>query len=349
MSPQGLDRSAADPRSTSLSPLLRSNNVQPSNTISWYDELLSALLRRDLVQAHLLSGQVGAARARTPPPPPTLSPRDAQTLSILRTAVLQNEARQATNNQRLLLALAQCMAGQAPVAAPAPARAVDASTAVLSQLYSMSSASQNQLLERLASGPAPLPALSGSSASVGSFPVAVVSIPSSVRDSESQDSSSLSPADSRSDARGASRRSRSMANSRDLDTLSEYQCLLREQMEFFQATPEDTKVTAQGRNRPIFLGQVGIQCRHCAHHPAKQRRRGAVYFPARLSSIYQSAQNMGTNHFNGRCPNIPDSVGEHLGTLKTQKSFNHGGGKIYWADKAATAGVVELDDGLVFG
>jgi hypothetical protein len=145
------------------------------------------------------------------------------------------------------------------------------------------------------------------------------------------------------------RRPRTMANSRDLDTLSEYQCLLREQMEFFQATPEDTKVTAQGRNRPIFLGQVGIQCRHCAHLPAKQRRRGAVYFPARLSSIYQSAQNMGTNHFNGRCPNIPDDVGEQLGSLKMQKSFNHGGGKIYWADKAASAGVVELDDGLVFG
>jgi hypothetical protein len=275
-----------------------------------------------------------------------LSTRDAQTLSILRTAVLQNEARQATNNQRLLLALAQSMAGQAPaLASPAPARSVETSAAVLSQLYSMSSASQNQLLERLSALPATLPSMSGSSASVGSFPVAVVSIPGSVRDSDSQDSS-LSPPSA---ARGASRRSRSMANARDFDTLSEYQCLLREQMEFFQATPEDTKVTAQGRNRPIFLGQVGIQCRHCAHLPAKQRRRGAVYFPARLSSIYQSAQNMGTNHFNGRCPNIPDSVGEHLGTLKMQKSFNHGGGKIYWADKAATAGVVELDDGLVFG
>jgi hypothetical protein len=73
-----------------------------------------------------------------------------------------------------------------------------------------------------------------------------------------------------------------------------------------------------------------------------------VYYPSRLSSVYQSAQNMGTNHFNGQCPNIPEAAASELGALKMKKSYHQGGGKVYWADAAAAAGVVEADSGLVF-
>ena len=68
----------------------------------------------------------------------------------------------------------------------------------------------------------------------------------------------------------------------DDQNLSPYQCLIRKQIEFFQASQEEIDGTAQGRNTPIVLGQVGIRCRHCAIHAPQKRRAGAVYFPRRV-------------------------------------------------------------------
>lgn len=71
----------------------------------------------------------------------------------------------------------------------------------------------------------------------------------------------------------------------DRATLSEYQCLIREQIDLFAAKQADIDCSAQGRNRPIVIDQVGIRCRHCASLPSSRRSRGAVYFPARLSGL----------------------------------------------------------------
>jgi hypothetical protein len=49
----------------------------------------------------------------------------------------------------------------------------------------------------------------------------------------------------------------------DDDSLSAYQCMVRRQIEIFEARTEDVESNAQGRNKPIVLGQVGIRCRHC--------------------------------------------------------------------------------------
>lgn len=68
----------------------------------------------------------------------------------------------------------------------------------------------------------------------------------------------------------------------DDQNLSPYQCLIRKQIEFFQASQEEIDGTAQGRNTPIVLGQVGIRCRHCAIYSPQNRRAGAVYFPRRV-------------------------------------------------------------------
>lgn len=81
-------------------------------------------------------------------------------------------------------------------------------------------------------------------------------------------------------------------NDMDEDTLSEYQCLARKQIEIFEATQEDLDSSAQGRNKPICVGQVGIRCRHCGRLPRKRRAKGGVYFPSQLSGVYQTAQNM---------------------------------------------------------
>lgn len=81
----------------------------------------------------------------------------------------------------------------------------------------------------------------------------------------------------------------------DRDNLAEYQCLLRDQVYLFETTAEDLEAGAQGRNKPIRLGQVGVQCKHCAYLLPGHRPRGAVYYPARLAGIYQASQrqNMG--------------------------------------------------------
>lgn len=78
----------------------------------------------------------------------------------------------------------------------------------------------------------------------------------------------------------------------DEDNLSGYQCLIRSQIEFFEAKEQDMECNAQGRNKPIVAGQVGIRCIACAAIPPGSRPRGAVYFPAKLPGLYQAAQNM---------------------------------------------------------
>lgn len=47
----------------------------------------------------------------------------------------------------------------------------------------------------------------------------------------------------------------------DEESLNEYQCILRKQIELFETKEEDIKGNSQGRNQPIFIGQVGIRCR----------------------------------------------------------------------------------------
>jgi hypothetical protein len=64
--------------------------------------------------------------------------------------------------------------------------------------------------------------------------------------------------------------------------LSRYQSLIRQQIEIFQAMPVDVEANAQGRNRPVILGQVGIRCKHCARVPPRQRKSGCMYYPSKV-------------------------------------------------------------------
>jgi hypothetical protein len=131
----------------------------------------------------------------------------------------------------------------------------------------------------------------------------------------------------------------------DDDSLSEYQCLVRKQIETFEARREDVESTTQGRNRPVVMGQVGIRCRHCTMLPPKQRARGAVYYPAKLDGLYQAAQNMASSHLCGQCQHVPPDIRAELLNLRDRKS-SAGGGKKHWADGVRNKGVFEDDDGL---
>lgn len=133
----------------------------------------------------------------------------------------------------------------------------------------------------------------------------------------------------------------------DVESLSEYQCLIRKQIELFSATTSDIELTVQGRNRHIEAGQVGVRCRHCADLPIKKRARGAVYYPSKLGCIYQAAQNMASVHLTKHCTRVPSYIRTEL--LKKDRKSSAGSGKEYWALGASTLGVVEADGRLWFG
>jgi hypothetical protein len=143
------------------------------------------------------------------------------------------------------------------------------------------------------------------------------------------------------------RRSVILAMSCDKDMLSPYQCLVRLQIELFEASQEDVNTNAQGRNRPIVLGQVGIRCRHCSHLALHLRSRGSTYYPSTSTGLYQAAQNLASGHLCDHCRSIPSSIKDELCQLRERKS-SAGGGKKYWADSARVLGVFEDADGLRF-
>lgn len=132
----------------------------------------------------------------------------------------------------------------------------------------------------------------------------------------------------------------------DDDVLSENQVMLRKQIEFFEAPLDEVGKTTSGRRRPIMLNQVGIQCRHCASSlPARYRQKGAVYYPAKLTGIYQASQNMAVTHLANLCQHIDDQTKKQLQVYQQARSATGHGGKQYWADTAKAQGIVEAAEG----
>lgn len=80
-------------------------------------------------------------------------------------------------------------------------------------------------------------------------------------------------------------RCRPLAIVADEKNLSQYQVMIRKQIEVFEASVEEAGTNAQGRNRPILPGQVGIRCIHCARLAPKQRKTGAVYYPNKVRNF----------------------------------------------------------------
>ena len=128
--------------------------------------------------------------------------------------------------------------------------------------------------------------------------------------------------------------------------LTEYQCLMRQQIELFEASPIDVRGSAQGRHSRIQLGQVGIRCKHCASLPKPARARGAIYFSKTINGMYQVAQNMSKVHL-CKCHQVPDPIKGRL--IKLQKGLRRAsGGKEYWAEALRTMGVMEMGGILRF-
>lgn len=140
-----------------------------------------------------------------------------------------------------------------------------------------------------------------------------------------------------------------MHSDTDVHHLSKYQCLIRKQLEFFAAKRENAVFSVQGRKKPIRVGQVGIQCRHCCHLPHRTRGRGAVYYPVNLAGVYQAVQNMATVHLNQHCAEIPCEVRNELKSLRGKRDESAStGGKYYWTSKCEDVGIKEYADGIFF-
>lgn len=126
----------------------------------------------------------------------------------------------------------------------------------------------------------------------------------------------------------------------DEDCLTTYQCLLRKQLEIFEAGPKDVRSTAQGRSCPIVLGQVGIRCRYCADLPIGARAKGAAYYSQTIDVIYQIAQNISNIHLCEKCYRVPQDLRCKLLLLRSE-GRRAAGGKKYWSDRLRSMGVYE--------
>ena len=134
----------------------------------------------------------------------------------------------------------------------------------------------------------------------------------------------------------------------DEDVLCQNQVMVRKQIEFFEAGEEHANTSISGRRKPVIVGQVGLQCRHCANLPIKRRQKGCVYFPARLNCIYQAAQNIASSHLTNNCDQIDPVVKDEL--IQYQKAGRTKGhaGKKYWAKTAEAQGLKENGGYLTF-
>ncbi|CAJ1963644.1 unnamed protein product [Cylindrotheca closterium] len=127
----------------------------------------------------------------------------------------------------------------------------------------------------------------------------------------------------------------------DENMLSEYQCLVRQQLEFFESSKQDIRWSKQGRNNNLVPGQVGIRCKWCSHLPTQCRSPGAVYYSATLNGLYQAAQNMVKNHLcKEECRHVPPDIEHRL--IRLRGSRRRGpGGKKYWVEGAMARGIYE--------
>mmetsp|Transcript_2369 Transcript_2369/g.6272 ORF Transcript_2369/g.6272 Transcript_2369/m.6272 type:complete len:579 (+) Transcript_2369:1961-3697(+) len=126
----------------------------------------------------------------------------------------------------------------------------------------------------------------------------------------------------------------------DTHVLSPYQCLLREQIEAFEATQEDVRYNDSRMNRQIVLGQVGLRCRHCANQAQWCRAPSAAYYPTRMDAIYQVGQNLAKNHILEGCASIPPDIRKKLLKLRSERA-RASGGKDYWRQASIYIGLTQ--------
>eukprot|EP00751_Fragilariopsis_kerguelensis_P033875 CAMPEP_0170970982 /NCGR_PEP_ID=MMETSP0735-20130129/44952_1 /TAXON_ID=186038 /ORGANISM="Fragilariopsis kerguelensis, Strain L26-C5" /LENGTH=336 /DNA_ID=CAMNT_0011390855 /DNA_START=119 /DNA_END=1125 /DNA_ORIENTATION=+ len=67
----------------------------------------------------------------------------------------------------------------------------------------------------------------------------------------------------------------------DLPNHDIYICLIRDQLEFFDASPEDVAL-CKSKGVYAFDGQIGMRCKHCCCIPVAFRQKGSLVFARKL-------------------------------------------------------------------
>jgi len=124
--------------------------------------------------------------------------------------------------------------------------------------------------------------------------------------------------------------------------LGEYQTLLRQQLELFEADSNDVinGTFRQGRTTPIRMGQIGLRCKHCAKAPLSVRTKGSVYFSQTIKGMYQIGQNMSKVHLCERCVRLPPDIKKKMIMLRNRR-HRASGGRAYWIRHMRELGIYE--------
>ena len=128
----------------------------------------------------------------------------------------------------------------------------------------------------------------------------------------------------------------------DNGRLSMFLCFLRKEcIEVFKAQIED--VHERRQSKKVFLGQVGLRCRFCAHLQSTERIGRSSSFPSSLDRIYQSVTMMIRDHFS-HCPEMLPEIREQYERCRLMKKKKRGEvmeSKSYWINSAKKLGLVE--------
>lgn len=128
----------------------------------------------------------------------------------------------------------------------------------------------------------------------------------------------------------------------DKEWLSDTDCFVRRQLEVFCATKEDVETARSDRKYPVFEGQVGIRCVHCAL--SKGAKGAAVAYPFSISGIYESVREFQRLHLDG-CGNLPSAVKSKFAGLKGASSLSSVLRK-YYVLAARALGLQDTRDGI---
>mmetsp|Transcript_50707 Transcript_50707/g.56623 ORF Transcript_50707/g.56623 Transcript_50707/m.56623 type:complete len:1254 (+) Transcript_50707:116-3877(+) len=132
----------------------------------------------------------------------------------------------------------------------------------------------------------------------------------------------------------------------DRISLSETLCIVRENVEVFQATMEDVEAPAPGRKHAVTVEQVGLRCIHCRHTTrSSERVKRAVCYPSSIKRIYRTVIDMKLDHFL-HCKFVPQNLKDTLQALKANNTRSTGTTMQYFIRAASTLGMVDGPSGV---
>jgi len=137
-----------------------------------------------------------------------------------------------------------------------------------------------------------------------------------------------------------------LGNAEDKEWLSDMDCILRQNVEVFEADNDDI---AQAKF-PIVLGQVGLRCLHCSscssstvECSSRASTRNHTFYPLAINDMYEMMKSF-QEHLEA-CPNLPQSTLEQLvGASKTRSLSSMT--KRYFVQASHKLGLRDFPEGI---